>query len=96
MGVVVGNIGWDQTAKVKESGFEIAHEFFNVILIIALATLSISFICIDLVDFIQGKNDYRDLSLKKLLFCLITLALLFGVETYYARKKFNKKINADE
>jgi hypothetical protein len=87
VGVVVGNIGWDQAAKIKDSGLEKIYNFFNVTVIILAATFVISIICNDVVDIIQSEYYYRYSVLERLLPALIFLVFFVGINVYYVRKK---------
>lgn len=87
VGVVVGNIGWDQASKIKVSGLDDAYRFFNTTLAIVVSSIVISLVCNDLVDEIQNEYYYRFSTLEQLLPFICYLIALVFTHVYLVRSK---------
>lgn len=87
VGVVVGNIGWDQASTIKKSGLQEVHRFFNVTIIILVVSIVVSLICNDLVDVVQNEYYYRFSTLERLLPFVAYLVVLILIHMFYLSKK---------
>lgn len=90
VGVVVGNIAWDQASEIKKTGFLNVHKFFDVMLIVALAAFVISLICNDLVDVIQDEYYYLNTLWDRSWPALILLVILVFSHVFYSRRNTGK------
>jgi hypothetical protein len=92
VGVVVGNIGWDQASTIKKSGLEEVYRFFNVTITILVVSIVVSLICNNLVDVVQNEYYYRFSTLERFLPFVVYLVVLIIIHMFYLSKKLNKKI----
>lgn len=94
VGVIVGNIGWDYAAKIKESGFNVLHNAMSTPTVILFTSFLITAIS---KDYLPNNIDFEYSYTYRLGVWIVMLCVFSGVHLGYLKhkKSLNKAFKSD-